>query len=182
MSTLVRIKNLSRRRLRFGGQGGAAVVALPAATPTGTGATAQIDVDDPQTRRDLYRNFGSWATVDDVLVAKVPLAVAVFNTNGAAFAWANPEGQAIFVHRAVLDITTQGSATSTVDVGATSTALGAADTTTLFNAQATSATGTFQSSNVVKLATADFVSGTYKTATPTGLVANIYLFYTLVTP
>lgn len=182
MSTLVRIKNLSRRRLRFGGQGGAAVVALPAATPTGTGTSVQVDVDDPQTRRDLYRNFGSWATVDDVLVAKVPLAVAAFNTAAGAFAWANPEGQAIFVHKTILDITTQGAATSTIDVGNTSTALGASDVTTIFNAQATSAAGVFQSTNTVKLATADFVSGTYKTATPTGLVGNIYLFYTLVTP
>lgn len=175
MATLVKIKNLSRRTLRFGQSGSVAP-----ASPTGTGAIATVDVDDAYVRRDLFRNLGSYAFAADVLVAKVAVVAAAANANGGAFALKNPEAQSIFVHRAVLDITTQALASSTIDVGSTSTALGAADVTNIFAAQATSSTGTFVSNLVAKLAAGDFVSGTFKTANGTGIVANIYLFYNLV--
>jgi hypothetical protein len=175
MATLVTIKNLSRRRIRFGKTG-----SLAPAAPTGTGASLQVDADDPYVKKDLYKNLGSYAFAPELLTAKIALIAANAAVNGGAFAWANAEAQPIFVHRAVLDVTSAGLATSTVDVGSTSTALGAADVINIFSAQAISATGTFVSNNVAKLAAADFVSGTVKTANGTGLVGFIYLHYSLV--
>lgn len=175
MATLVPIKNLSRRRLRIG-----TATTLPAAAPTGSGAITYVDVDDQRVRRSLYRNLGSYAFAPDVIVAKVVVNAAAANGNGLAFAWQNAEVQPIFVHRAILDITTPGLATSTIDIGSTSTANGLADVTNIFSAQATSANGTFISNLVAKLAAADWVSGTFKTAAGTGIVANVYLHYSLV--
>lgn len=174
MATLARIKNLSRRNLRFG------VTNLPPAAPTGTGASVTVNIDDPSVKRDLYRNLGSYAFTADELRVKVPLVAAAAAANGACFAWQNAEGVPAFVHRVVLDVTTPGLASSTLDVGSTSTALGAADVTNLFSAQAISAAGTFVSNNVAKLAANDYVSGTVKTANATGLVGNVYIFFSLV--
>lgn len=180
MSTLIRIKNLSRRRLRFGGQNGNLPVSLPAASPTGTGATALVDIDDPQTRRDLYRNLGSWSHAGDQLVARVAFTGGT-DTAGGIFAWANPEGQTILVDRVVLDVTTVATAANTVDVGVAANAT--TDATTFVSAQDThSATVTHTSSAVAKVTSTQYITGS---TTPTtggasaGLVGVAYIYYTI---
>jgi hypothetical protein len=54
MSSLIRVRNISRNPLRIGATG------VPVVGPTGAATAVQVDLDDPNVRRDLARTFPRW--------------------------------------------------------------------------------------------------------------------------
>ena len=178
----VLVRNLSRRVLRFGSPQTGTLVKVPAAAPTGTGAAVYVDASDPTVKRDFYRNLGSYvieggAGAGGLVVAKVPLTGVTATTGGAVGSWANPEGQSIIINSVTLDVTTQSTGAANVAVGVAANATTSA--TTFFTAQAVGSAGVFKSTTAAKASSSQFITVT-GSADTTGLVANLYIHYTVV--
>jgi hypothetical protein len=130
---------------------------------------------------DLRRlTFGS--TAQAAKVARVPLGVVT--TGGGVFSWQNPEGARIVIDRVVLDITTQSTGASTIDIGATVTsATTSADN--LIDGVSGATAGTLD--NVLNagtngrsrqaLASGGWVTASQATGAVAGLVGNAYIHY-----
>lgn len=124
--------------------------------------------------------FGSDAQAAKVV--KVPLGVGT--AGGGVFSWQNPEGARIIIDRVVLDITTQSSGASTINVGTTTTSA-TTSSDNLLNALSGAAAGTFD--NVLNagtngrsrqaLASGGWVTASQASGAVAGLVGNAYIHY-----
>lgn len=111
---------------------------------------------------------------------KVALTAATGTTAGAVLSIPNPEGVDLIVTRLVLDITTEGPATTTVDAGIA--ANGATSADNLIDAGAVSAIGVIDNVEdggtngqaVIKWPAAQYLTITASAAL-TGLVGNAYI-------
>ncbi len=117
--------------------------------------------------------------------ARVALAAA--DTAGGVFAWVNPEATAIIVDRVDLDITTQSTGASTIDVGMTATsAVTLADN--LIDGLSMAAAGVFSNAGSAgtngkqqqKVAVGKWVTGSVASGASAGLVGYAYIRYRLI--
>lgn len=113
---------------------------------------------------------------------KVALTAAAGTTAGAVLSLANPEGASLIVTRLVLDITTAGPASTTVDAGIAADGTTSADN--LIDAGPVSAIGVIDNIEdggtngqaVFKWTSTQFLTITASAAL-TGLVGNAYIEY-----
>ncbi len=110
------------------------------------------------------------------------------NANAYAFAWQNPEAQAIIISRLIIDITTAGgTATSVIDAGSAATAtthsdnlIDGADLNTidiLDNIGDCGTNGEFQVKLDANGGTTDYVTGQILVANAASLVGKFYIIY-----
>ena len=121
------------------------------------------------------------------LTAQIPLTATTATTGGAVASWYNPEGDALIVISAILDIATKSTGAANLGVGYGSSATGSY--TSIFAAQnvGTSA-GVFQAPGAVattvntpmcvKVPTANYITATGSASTA-GLIGNLYVTYVL---
>lgn len=114
---------------------------------------------------------------------KVAIAGVTATTGGAIAAIANPEGKALIIRNAVLDVTTKSTGAATVDVGVAADAVTSKDTL-LDGLDVGTAAGTFDSAenggtngkSAVKWGATEYVTVTGSASTA-GLVGALYLDY-----
>lgn len=110
-----------------------------------------------------------------VKVAKV--AMAGDNAPGGVFAFGNPEAGDIIVTNVVLNITTQSTAASTIDVGVAVD--GSTSDNSIFNGQSAAAAGLFGATTPVIVEAGEFVTASKASGDVTDLVGRAYIHYVL---
>lgn len=127
----------------------------------------------------------------------VVVKTAVVQINGNALAgmtsgiqaWQNPEAVDILIHRVILDVTTVATGACTLDVGYTATSAATTSDTFLDGVDVNSAIGVFDSMNAAldsganancqKAAIGKWVTIDEKTGDAEGMVATLYIQYSL---
>jgi hypothetical protein len=117
------------------------------------------------------------------------LALVGATIHAGVIAWQNPEGAAIIVLRALLDVTTVATGACTLDDGLTATGATAASDTLLDGIDANGAVALFDSldpsldtgsnAHAQKLAAGKWVTVKEASGNATGLVGNLYIQYVL---
>jgi len=117
------------------------------------------------------------------------LAITGYTSTGVKTAWQNPEGATIIIHSAAINRTVAATGACTLDIG--TTAVSAATTSdNLFDGLNANATAAFESNLLAAnlgtngkpgqtLASGKWVTVDAKTGDATGLVADLYIYYTL---
>lgn len=124
-------------------------------------------------------------------VVKVPLSGATIHAGtGGVVAWQIPSTCAIIIERVVLDLTTVADAACTLDIGYTATSATTTSDTLLDGVDVNAATAVFDSMNAAldsganakaqKGAAGKWITIDEKTGDATGLVANLYIYYTAI--
>jgi hypothetical protein len=116
-------------------------------------------------------------------VTKVALAAGT--AAGGVLSWANPAGASIIVHNIVLDITTQSTGASTIDVGVA--ANGTTSSDTLIDGVSGAAAGVFNSATNAgsngsmsrKMTSTQFVTASQASGAVAGLVGSAYITWSL---
>lgn len=121
---------------------------------------------------------------------KALTGLAIHDGSGGVVAWQNPESVSIIIQRAVLDLTTVSTGACTLDVGVTEVSATTTSDTLLDGIDANAATAVFDSMNAAldgganakaqKLASGKWVTIDEKTGDATGLVGNLYIYYTIL--
>ena len=122
-------------------------------------------------------------------IVKVPLDGATINAaTGGVVAWQIPSASAILIERVIIDITTVATGACTLDIGYTATSAATSSDTLLDGIDANAATAVFDSMNAAldsganalaqKGAAGKWITVDEKTGDATGLVANLYIYYT----
>ena len=117
------------------------------------------------------------------------LALVGATIHAGVIAWQNPEGAAIIVLRALLDVTTVATGACTLDVGLAATGATTASDTLLDGIDANGAVALFDSldpsldtgsnAHAQKLAAGKWVTVKEASGNATGLVGNLYIQYVL---
>ena len=118
-------------------------------------------------------------------VAKV--ALAAVDTGGGIFAWQNPAGVSIIVHKVIIDVATVATGACTIDVGTTATSATTLSDNMIDGLDVHTATGTFGIANGAdlngvaqqKLAAGKWVTGSKASGASAGLVGTAYIHYHL---
>lgn len=118
-----------------------------------------------------------------VRVTKVALAAGT--AGGGVLSWANPAGASIIVHHIILDITTQSTGASTIDVGVA--ANGTTSSDTLIDGVSGAAAGVFNSATHAgsnggmarKVTSTQFVTASQASGAVAGLVGSAYIAWSL---
>lgn len=124
-------------------------------------------------------------------VVKVPLSgTTIHAASGGVVAWQIPEAGSILIDRVVLDVTTVATAACTLDIGYTVTSAATSSDTLLDGVDVNAATAVFDSMNAAldsganaksqKGAAGKWITIDEKTGDATGLVANLYIYYTAI--
>lgn len=119
-------------------------------------------------------------------IAVIPLVAGV-DTGGGIVSWVNPEGVAIIIDRAELDVTTIATAACSVSVGTTVASATTSVATLIDTCDVHSATGLFDNitekgtngKSRQKLAAGGWVTATSASGASAGLVGNLHLHYHL---
>lgn len=163
-------------------------------------APAQVAPGDWTTFRvNSSADTPQWVSVSDTVVparrvtqvVKVPLSGATIHAaSGGVVAWQVPAACAIIVDKVVLDVTTVSSGACTLDIGYTATDATTTSDTMLDGVDVNSAAAVFDSSNAAldsganakaqKCAASKWITIDEKTGDATGLVANLYIYYTTI--
>lgn len=134
---------------------------------------------------------GTRATGIDVdripVVAKVALGVGT--SGGGVFSWQNPESVSVLILRILLDITTQSSGASTIDVGTTAVNAttssdnlidGVSGATAALIDNTLAATLGTNGKPSQKLAAGKWVTASQSTGAVAGLAGNAYIEYIII--
>lgn len=121
-----------------------------------------------------------------IKVARV--ALAVVDTAGGIFAWANPEASSIVIERIVIDTTVVATAACTLDIGTTATSATTSSDTLIDGLDVNAAIGTFDNitdkgtngKSRQKIATGKWVTGSKATGASAGLVGYAYIHYFVI--
>ena len=117
-------------------------------------------------------------TTENRLVKVAKVAMTDDDAAGGVFAFENPEAGDIIVTSVVLNITTQSTVASTIDVGV------AADATTsddsIFDGQSAAAAGLFGTTTPVVVEAGEFVTASEASGDVSGLAGNAYIHYILI--
>lgn len=139
--------------------------------------------------RDTATTSGARRKVTAVAVRSLTGA-EIHAGSGGVVAWANSEPVSIIIEKVILDLTTAATGACTLDIGVTETTATTTSDTLLDGIDANAAAAVFDSSNAAldsganakaqKLASAKWVTIDEKTGDATGLVANLYIYYTVI--
>ena len=132
---------------------------------------------------------GTLAVANGAVVSGLPrvtkVALAAGTAAGGVLSWANPAGASIIVHNIVLDITTQSTGASTIDVGVA--ANGTTSSDTLIDGVSGAAAGVFNSATNAgsngsmsrKLTSTQFITASQASGAVAGLVGSAYITWSL---
>ena len=132
---------------------------------------------------------GTLAVANGAVVSGLPrvtkVALAAGTAAGGVLSWANPAGASIIVHHIVLDITTQSTGASTIDVGVA--ANGTTSSDTLIDGVSGAAAGVFNSATNAgsngsmsrKLTSTQFLTASQASGAVAGLVGSAYITWSL---
>ena len=145
-----------------------------------TSGTATMLTSSTTAMQQVFTSFGTVSFDRSVKVARVALS----NSGTGVFSWANPEAGSILIHRVLVDVTTDSSASVTMDVGTTATSSSTSSDNLLDGLDIDAAAGLFDNitekgsngKSRQKLATGKWVTGT-ASGTPTSLVGYAYIYY-----
>ena len=132
---------------------------------------------------------GTLAVANGAVVSGLPrvtkVALAAGTAAGGVLSWANPAGASIIVHNIALDITTQSTSASTIDVGVA--ANGTTSSDTLIDGVSGAAAGVFNSATNAgsngsmsrKMTSTQFITASQATGAVAGLVGSAYITWSL---
>jgi hypothetical protein len=137
----------------------------------------------------VFNSLSAYGAVASDRVVKVGVkALTGAAIHAGVVAWQNPESVAIVITRLVIDRTTKSTAASSLDIGTTATSATTASDN-LIDGLVSSGTEAVEDNlqnpgtngkQLQKLAAAKWVTFKEASGDMTGLVANAYVFYTLV--